>query len=193
MRIADIIQLAATSFDSGNNKLTGHSYSWKSADTGIASVTPGTGIVTAITAGTAIITVLDKTNNASAQIPINVKSLAGNWIAPLANTSSTCNGTSLCSLSFTESQTGAGNIATNYCTDSCNNVLTFTETFQRTGATVSATGTVTYKTSGGTTTSYPKASCLYIWDGTNVLNQACAVTGFGVLTSVLMRNEAAPK
>ena len=47
LRVADTLQLTATSFDSGNNQFPTHNYSWVSTNTGVASVS-GSGLVTAV-------------------------------------------------------------------------------------------------------------------------------------------------
>jgi hypothetical protein len=185
LKILDTHQLVATSFDSSNNQFPTHSYTWTSANPGIATVS-STGLVSAISAGTAIISVLETTNNISGLIPIRVLSLTGDWISSIVNTTSTCLGVTLCSLHFIETPNGSGTVTTNSCTDSCNNVYALNETFQRTGSSISLSGTLIYTPSGGKASSMG-VSCLTGWDGINVLSSYCTM-GSGLLINTYVRN-----
>ena len=63
-------QLVATTRDASNNVLTGRTVTWSSSAPTIASVDPGTGLVTALDRGRATITATSETKSATAAIEV---------------------------------------------------------------------------------------------------------------------------
>jgi hypothetical protein len=178
LKISDTLQLVATSFNSSNNQFPTHSYTWTSVNPTIATVN-GTGLVTAINAGTAIITVLDTTNNVSGQIAINVISLTGDWISSNAIDhllSASCPGLSLCTQHSVESQNHTVSVTTSSCKDSCNNDVYITMSGPRNGSSISYSGTLTITPPSGPANTYP-LNCLNTWDGNNSSAITCVIPG----------------
>src|SRR5688572_10584747 len=63
-------QLTATTFDANNNTLTGRPVAWSTSDAAVATVS-GSGLVTAITAGTATVTATSEGRSGSSAITVN--------------------------------------------------------------------------------------------------------------------------
>jgi uncharacterized protein YjdB len=70
LQVGASVQLSAVTFDSANNVLTGRVISWSSANTGIATVS-GSGLVSAVAAGSVSITVSSEGQTASAAITVS--------------------------------------------------------------------------------------------------------------------------
>jgi hypothetical protein len=181
LKIADTQQLTATSFDSSNNQFPTHSYIWKSVNPTIASIN-STGLVTAISAGTAIITVKDTINNVVGQLPLTVKSVTGDWvatniIAPNSQFSSACTTLPTCRLHLVEAQNRTVTGSTIICKDNCNNTTSVSQTGKRTGSLISLTGTLKITPPSGSTGTYT-FKCLNTWDGNNNLSVTCISPNF---------------
>jgi hypothetical protein len=65
--LGETVSLAVSSFDASGNVVTGRSYTWESSDTDVATVS-GSGVVTAIENGTAVITATTGDASGSASI-----------------------------------------------------------------------------------------------------------------------------
>jgi uncharacterized protein YjdB len=131
-------QLTATTLDAGNATLTGRTVTWSSSDATKASVS-STGLVTAVTAGSATITASSEGKNGSSTITV-----LGNPVASVAVTPSTAS----MSVSFTQQFTatvldGGGNVLSG-------RTITWSSS-DATKATVTASGLVTAVAVGSST------------------------------------------
>ena len=70
LQVGETVQLSATTRDANNNVLTGRAVSWSSNNTSVATVS-GSGLVTAIAAGSATITALSETKTGTAAITVS--------------------------------------------------------------------------------------------------------------------------
>ncbi len=189
LKIADTLQLVATSFNSSNNQFPSHNYTWNSLNPTIATVS-NTGLVTAVDAGTAIITILDTTNNVSGQIAINVISLTGDWICSNCLVPNpTCPVVSLCTFHVIESKNGSISVTTTSCKDSCGNDYNTQQSGTRIGSRTNMEGTLTYTPSGGTTGTIYEDDCINTWDGNNSVAIMCVLPDIPqVINAHMVRN-----
>ena len=130
LRVGGTAQLSATTKDSANNVLTGRTVTWSSNTPGVATVS-ATGLVSAVSAGSATITAMSEGQSGTSAITVTVVPVASVTIAPTVATLRV--GTKVQLTATTKDS--AGNVLTGRTVTWSSNAATV--------ASVSATGLVT--------------------------------------------------